>query len=75
MDDTHRTIIATHKRDLVEHLAHLAARDHPNAPPWLPAALAVVVDGAIVQCTIFASTDPLDAARSAVRQLLETTPT
>jgi len=74
MTDTHRTIIAAHKRDLVEHLGHLAARDHPDAPPWLPAALAVIVDGAIVQCTIFASTEPLDAARSAVHQLLERTP-
>ena len=75
IDDSHRTIIAAHKRDLIEHLAALATRDHPNAPPWLPAALAVIVDGAIVQCTIFASTDPLDAARSAVHQLLETIPT
>ena len=72
IDDTHRTIIATHKRDLVEHLARLAARERPNAPSWFPAALAVIIDGAIVQCTIFASTEPLDAARSAVHQLLET---
>ncbi len=75
IDDTHRMIITAHKRDLVEHLAQLAARDHPQAPSWLPAALAVIVDGAIVQCTVFASTDPLDAARSAVHQLLETIPT
>ena len=34
----------------------------PNAPSWFPAALAVIVDGAIVQCTIFARTEPLDAA-------------
>ena len=75
IDDTHRTIIAAHKRDLVAHLTHLTARDHPTAPSWLPAALAVIIDGAIVQCTIFASPEPLDAARSAVHQLLETTPT
>ena len=75
VNDSHRTIIAAHKRDLVEHLGHLAARDHPDAPPWLASALAVIVDGVIVQCTIFASTEPLDAARSAVRQLLETIPT
>ena len=75
IDDIHRMIITAHKRDLVEHLAQLAARDHPHAPSWLPAALAVIVDGAIVQCTVFASTDPLDAARSAVHQLLETIPT
>jgi AcrR family transcriptional regulator len=75
MNDTHRTIIAAHKHGLVEHLANLAARDHPTAPPWLPAALAVIIDGAIVQCTIFASVEPLDAARSAVHQLLEAIPT
>ena len=37
IDDTHRMIITAHKRDLVEHLAQLAARDHPQAPSWLPA--------------------------------------
>jgi len=73
--DSHRRIIAAHKRDLIDHLAHLAARSHPGAPAWLPAALGVIVDGAIVQCTIFASTEPLGAARSAVHQLLETIPT
>lgn len=75
MDNSHRTIIAAHKRDLVEHLARLAARDHPDAPSWLPAALAVIVDGTIVQCTIFATTEPLDAARVAVLKILETNPT
>ena len=70
--DAHRKIIAAHKRDLIEHLADLAAGAHPSAPPWLPAALAVIIDGAIVQCTIFASTEPLAAARCAVSQLLET---
>jgi AcrR family transcriptional regulator len=75
IDDLHRTIITGHKRDLIEHLAHLATRDHSNAPPWLPAALAVILDGAIVQCATFASTEPVRAARSAVQQLLETIPT
>lgn len=74
IDDSHRTIIAAHKRDLVEHLASLVSLGSADAPIWLPAALGVIVDGAIVQCTIFASTDPLDAARSTVRQLLETIP-
>ena len=75
LDDSHRAIIADHKRDLIRHLAHLAARDRPDAPEWIPAALAVVIDGAIVQCAVFASTAPLDAARTAVRHLLELTPT
>jgi AcrR family transcriptional regulator len=73
--ESHRTIIATHKRDFTENLARLVLRDHPKTPPWFPAALAVVVDGAIVQCTVFANTEPLDAARSAVHQLVENIPT
>ncbi len=75
IDESHRTIIADHKRDLIEHLGNLTSRGHLDVPPWLPAALGVIVDGAIVQCTIFASTEPLAAARSAVQQLLETIPT
>lgn len=75
IDDSHRTIIAAHKRDLIEYLANLASLGHPGAPAWLPTALGVIVDGAIVQCTIFASTEPLGAARSTVHQLLETIPT
>jgi hypothetical protein len=75
IDDRHRTIIAAHKRDLIDHLALLAARDHPDAPSWLPAALGVILDGAIVQCTVFGTADPLDAARYAVHHLLETSPT
>lgn len=75
IDDTHRTIIAAHKRELIEYLAELATRDRPSAPPWLGAALAVLIDGTIVQCAIFVSTEPIRAARSAVQQLLETSPT
>ena len=76
LDDTLRGIIAAHKADLIRHLATLVARDHPSAPEWMPAALGVVIDGAIVQCTVFGNTAPLDAARSAVTQLLlETTTT
>ena len=75
MDDALRSIIAAHKRELLEHLAQLITRAHPDAPSWLPAALAVIVDGAIVQCAIFAGNAPLDAARAAVSQLLEASPT
>lgn len=75
IDDSHRTIIAGHKRDLIDHLANVASRSHPSAPAWLPDALGVIVDGVIVQCTIFAGTEPIDAARSAVRRLLEASPT
>lgn len=75
LDEEHRAIIAAHKRDLVAHLARLAAHDHPGAPPWLAPALAILVDGAIVHCAVFASTVPLDAARAAARHLLESSPT
>ena len=73
IDDRHRMIIASHKRDLINHLAALATRDHPTSPAWLPQAIAVILDGAFVQCAIFKSTEPLRAAKLAVRQLLETT--
>jgi AcrR family transcriptional regulator len=72
IDDTHRRIIAAHKGELVARLADLAAGHRPDTPSWLPAALGVIIDGAIVQCTVFGSTEPLAAARSAVHQLLET---
>jgi hypothetical protein len=72
LDDAQRTIIAGHKRDLVQHLTRLVAVDHPHAPAWLAPALAVVIDGSIVQCTVFDGTGPLGAARAAVHQLLET---
>jgi AcrR family transcriptional regulator len=74
LDDAHRTIIAAHKREVVMHLARLAERDRHDSPAWLPSALGVLIDGAIVQCTVFASTEPLDAARSAARKLLEASP-
>lgn len=70
LDDAHRRIVAGHKRELLDHLAALVSRDHPDAPSWLPAALAVLIDGAIVQCTVFDSTEPLDAARDAAAELL-----
>ena len=73
IDQRHREIIAGHKRDLLDFLADLAIRDHPRAPAWLAAAVCVILDGTFVQCAVFGNDEPLDAARSAVRQLLETT--
>jgi AcrR family transcriptional regulator len=74
LDDAHRRIIAHHKRELTHHLAHLVTTGRAGAQHWLPAALAVMIDGAIVQCTVFDDTAPLDAARAAVAHLLEGTP-
>lgn len=70
IDDVHRMIVADHKRALVRHLALLAARDHPDLPPWLPDALGVLIDGAIVQSAVFGSIAPINAAKSAARCLL-----
>lgn len=72
IDDRHREIIASHKRDLLTHLTALALRDHPASPAWLPDALAVILDGVFVQCAVFQSTGPLQAARHAARHLIET---
>jgi AcrR family transcriptional regulator len=70
IDDTHRSIVADHKRALIDHLGELAARDHPNAPTWLPQALGVLIDGAIVQSAVFGTTDPINAAKRAAEQLV-----
>jgi len=71
IDDTHRAIIADHKRSLIDHLAVLMARDHPESAAWLPAALGVLIDGAIIQSTVFDTDEPIHAARRAASELLE----
>ena len=75
IDETHRAIIAGHKSDLIRHLGALVRRSHPDAAVWLAPALGVILDGAIVQCAIFHTTEPLSAARSAAARLIETIPT
>lgn len=60
--DGHRAIIRAHKQALVDSLA--LHTDHPMA-------LAVLIDGAIVQASVFASTAPVDAARAAAVALLD----
>jgi len=69
IDDTHRAIVAAHKRDLVAHLVSLAAAD-PSSPAWLPDAIGVLIDGAIVQTAVFGSDAPIAAARAAAAQLM-----
>jgi AcrR family transcriptional regulator len=70
IDDHHRQIVADHKRSLIDHLAQLAARDHPSAPSWVAAALGVLIDGALVQSAVFGSAAPIDAAKTAALELL-----
>lgn len=71
IDDVHRTVIAGHKRSLIDYLATLATRDHPKAPDWLVPAIAVLIDGAIVQTAVFGDPSPIAAARIAAVHLLE----
>ena len=71
IDDSHRAIATTHKRELGTQLAAIAARCVDTPPPWLPGALGVLVDGAIVQSVVFQSTAPFGDARRAARQLVE----
>jgi len=54
--DEHRAIIRAHKQALVDFLDRFT--DNPEA-------LAVVIDGAIVQASVFASVEPVKAARLA----------
>ncbi len=70
IDDIHRAIIARHKRSLIEHVAALALAGRPDAPTWLPAAMGVLLDGAIVQSAVFGTTTPVSAARTAAAVLI-----
>ncbi len=72
IDEEHRSIVAAHKRSLIEHLATLATAAHPEAPAWVPEAIGVLIDGAIVQSAIFRSDGPILAARQAAARLLHT---
>ena len=72
--EQHRTIVADHNRSLVRHLATLATRRQSRTPSWFADALAVLIDGAIVQAAIFGNDGPITAARKAAARLLETMP-
>jgi AcrR family transcriptional regulator len=63
--ETHRQVIRRHKQGLIDVLARFS--DH--AP-----ALAVLVDGAIVQAAVFGSTGPVDAAQAAATPLFDVSP-
>jgi AcrR family transcriptional regulator len=58
----HELVIRAHKQSVIDHLAGFT--DQPEA-------LAVIVDGAIVQAAIFKSTKPVEAARRAVAAIFE----
>lgn len=80
IDESHRAIVAAHKRSLIDHLTSLATqrsnasapeRSADDRPTWLPNAIAVLIDGAIVQSAVFGSTQPIIDARHAASRLLE----
>jgi AcrR family transcriptional regulator len=60
--DEHRTIIRHHKQALIGLLARFSTT---------PDALAVLIDGVIVQAAVFASTGPVEAARLAAVGLFD----
>ena len=74
IDDAHRAIVAHHKRALIDRLTTLA-----TSPPgatgagdeqWVPQAIAVLIDGAIVQSAVLGSEAPVEAARAAAARML-----
>lgn len=71
IDARHRAIIAAHKQAVTDHLVGIAARSGAADPGALGTALAVLLDGAIVQSAVFGSVAPIAAARSAAATLIE----
>ena len=71
IDDSHREIIAAHKRDLIASLARLAEAGGFARPGELGEAVGVLVDGAIVESAVLGSARPIGAAREVAAMLLE----
>ena len=71
IDDAHRAIIADHKRGLIDYLTGLAREAGDRRPGELSEAIAVLIDGAIVESAVLSSPRPVAAARRAAAQLIE----
>ena len=71
IDDTHRAIVADHKRALVKYVSVVVGRAYPGAPEWFPGALGVLIDGAIVEAAVFGSLSPVVDASSAAARLVD----
>ena len=69
--DTHRQVIAHHKKDLLAYLASLAEAGGYAEPDRLGCMIGVLLDGAMVEAAVFSSREPIDAAREAASLLLE----
>ena len=74
VDTEHRAIVEDHKRSLIRHLAALATQTRSRHPAWFAEAIAVLIDGAIVQSAVFGTDKPIIAAKKAAARLLETMP-
>lgn len=74
IDEGHRRIVARHKRSLIDHVTTLAGAGGRETP-WLPEAIAVLLDGAIVQSAALRSAEPIAAARTAAICLSAVCPT
>lgn len=71
IDDTHRAIVADHKRALVEYVSAVVGRSYQRAPEWFAGALGVLIDGAIVESAVFGSLSPITDAGSAAASLVD----
>jgi len=71
IDVTHRAIIAAHKAALIDYLAELARTSGFRRDRDIGAAIAILLDGAIVQAAIFDSVAPIESARGAAASVLE----
>lgn len=67
----HAEIIAGHKRDLIAELTTLAVAGGHRPADRVAEAVAVLLDGCIVQAAVLSSQRPIAAAREAAARLLE----
>jgi len=70
IDDRHRAVIAQHKRDLIAYLGTLARGAGHRRPKALAEAIAVLLDGAMVESAVLATDRPIAAARSAAQTVV-----
>jgi len=71
IDDTHRAIIAEHKRGLIAYLAGLARAGGHEPANEVAETIAVLLDGAIVESAVLSSPRPIAAARAAAARILQ----
>lgn len=71
IDETHRRIIAGHKRELLTYLVSLAEAGGYPEPDRLGRMIGVLLDGAMVEAAVLSSPEPIDAAREAASLVLE----